>query len=170
MLKENAAHQEAMFERNLAALTSEHNDRLQAMIQRAEETERTFLVFLTYPSIHLVQCLSNYIAEIGTPKASFRWELRAISTSDWKQSLGSKVKVSRTGWRTKGRRSDCSFLFTILITEYLFLSPFLCWMMNMFQTLKVEELQTMVDSLNGKIRNLEAEKLTLLEKLKVFFC
>jgi len=54
MLKTAANQQEETYQRNMTDMISEHNGRLQAMITRAEETERIFIVSRSFLSFFFI--------------------------------------------------------------------------------------------------------------------
>jgi len=68
MLKSAAIQHEDQYQRNMADIIAQHNDQLQAMISRAEETERIFMEYQKRTQKDLSE-LSRLRAENATLKS-----------------------------------------------------------------------------------------------------
>ena len=91
MLKSAAIQHEDQYQRNMADIIAQHNDQLQAMISRAEETERIFIVgasistcLFSTPRGTYFSCCSKKLF-IGIPKADPKGFIRAVEAEGRKR-------------------------------------------------------------------------------------
>jgi len=104
MLKTAANQQEETYQRNMTDMISEHNGRLQAMITRAEETERIFIVsrsFLSFLFLFfkiLIKCA--FLQEYQKRTEKDLAELSKVRAEN--ATLKSKISILQAGGQVGG--------------------------------------------------------------------